>query len=294
MKPIAKESRKRAGFTIIELLTIMSIIIILIGMIVPAMNAIKRYARRVLQKNQFHTIEVALDLYNAEWEGYPPSDNTGLSCGAMKLCEAMVGQDLQGYHPGTNFELRNSVYMDADLSIRRQYLKLESANAYTLEGLYGAGNTRPYDPAWYVLCDMYTNVTHKVTGESVGMPVLYYGANTSGTKHSVSSPYYAPEFDNGVSIEDPANIYNYLDNDLLVRLGMPWQPGFAHLMASSGATRHDPPLDSASAQVFYNKIWNNKLNIPLGRPYRADSYVLLSAGWDGEYGTDDDVFNFGN
>ena len=28
------------------------------------------------------------------------------------------------------------------------------------------------------------------------------------------------------------------------------------------------------------------------RPYRADSYILMSAGFDGLYGTKDDVFNF--
>jgi len=28
------------------------------------------------------------------------------------------------------------------------------------------------------------------------------------------------------------------------------------------------------------------------RPYRSDSFILLSAGPDGLYGTGDDVFNF--
>jgi hypothetical protein len=28
------------------------------------------------------------------------------------------------------------------------------------------------------------------------------------------------------------------------------------------------------------------------QPYRSDTYILLSAGYDGEYGTVDDIFNF--
>ena len=28
------------------------------------------------------------------------------------------------------------------------------------------------------------------------------------------------------------------------------------------------------------------------RPYRADSYILISAGYDGLYGTRDDICNF--
>jgi hypothetical protein len=43
---------------------------------------------------------------------------------------------------------------------------------------------------------------------------------------------------------------------------------------------------------FYNEIRNDR--IPGGdRPYREDSYILMSAGFDGLYGTADDVFNFG-
>jgi hypothetical protein len=30
----------------------------------------------------------------------------------------------------------------------------------------------------------------------------------------------------------------------------------------------------------------------LPRPYRRDSYILISAGYDGLYGTADDVLNF--
>lgn len=49
--------------------------------------------------------------------------------------------------------------------------------------------------------------------------------------------------------------------------------------------------------TFYEEIRNKKIEIP--RPYRADSYILISAGFDGKYGPPpdgktDDVFNFGN
>ena len=90
MKSIARKSSKKAAFTIVELLTVMSIIIILIGLLVPGLNMAKRYARKVRQKAQFHSIEVAMDLFSAEHDGYPPSDNADDDyCGAMKLCEAM-------------------------------------------------------------------------------------------------------------------------------------------------------------------------------------------------------------
>ena len=30
----------------------------------------------------------------------------------------------------------------------------------------------------------------------------------------------------------------------------------------------------------------------VNRPYKADTYILVSAGKDGLYGTSDDIFNF--
>jgi hypothetical protein len=104
------------------------------------------------------------------------------------------------------------------------------------------------------------------TGKRVGMPLLYYKANLSRTTHDHTIP--------------PAdNIYNYLDNDQLVGLGKPWDPtGTGHALFGN-------------AQKFYDSTWNRKVT-SMARPYRADSYILISAGFDGEYGTPDDVFNF--
>jgi len=305
MKPLTRKTNGKAGFTIIELLTVMSVIIILIGLLVPALNMVKRFARKVTQKNQFHAIGVGLETFNAEWDGYPPSEprdeNGNPYCGAMKLCEAMLGQDMLGFHPDAAFILPDQIYRAStnDRSSRRNYIKLEQANAYRLGDIYDStrfGSTvrDNFSPAIRVLCDVYPNVTHRTTGRSIGMPILYYRADLSGTRHSVRIPYYgtATEVNSGVSIDDPANIYDYQDNDDLVRLGIPWQPGPAHLMASGGGTTiHDPPLNHSSAQVFYNKIWNDQL-LPNYRPYNGDTYILLSAGFDGEYGTDDDVFDF--
>ena len=87
----------------------MSIIVILIGLLVPALNKVRRYATGVKQKAQFNAIEAALELFNNEFGGYPTTprrlDSTGPAayCGAMKLCEAMMGQDLLGFHPSSVF-----------------------------------------------------------------------------------------------------------------------------------------------------------------------------------------------
>lgn len=272
MKSTIKQSNKKGAFTIIELLTVMSIIVILIGLLVPAMNKVRQYARMVKQKNQFHSIGVAIELFNAEQDGYPPSSENGDYCGSMKLCEAIMGQDLLGFHPDSRFTSDAAVLYpptpDADnLKTRKgPYLLPESANAYRLEDLYS--DTGPYKSNPFVLCDVYTRVIHKVTGKRIGMPILYYTANTSKTGHSMEA------------VGKGDAIYDYHDNHELVARGLPWEP-------PPGGPKHKLFEDP---ETFYTSTLNDKIAIP--RPCRSDTYILLSAGFDGEYGTGDDVFNF--
>lgn len=295
MKPTAKQFNKRAAFTIVELLTVMSIIIILMGLLAPAMNRVRRFATRVNQKNQFHSIDVALELFRAEFDGYPDSDPVDPAgapyCGAMKLAEAMMGQDLLGFHPDSRFLADgsdggvNQLYYCSpppppppdNLKARKEhYLPLELANAYKLADVYSNLGVFATIQDRIVLCDVYTRVMNISTGKRIGMPVLYYKANTSLTAHDLTDE------------NNPQNIYKYQDNDQLVLLGLPWNPTAAHPLASTGTTTDGIPADP---KIFYQETWNEKITA-IGRPYRLDSYILMSAGFDGQYGTPDDVFNF--
>lgn len=309
MKPMDKQFEKRAAFTIVELLTVMSIIVILIGLLVPALSSVKRFAKKVKQQAQFYSIGAALELFSNEEEGYPDSgaldEDNQEYCGALKLCEAMVGQDLLGFHPSSHFRSDLTIDGTADTllydydpddlgddpneenirSRKGPYLQLENANAYRLGHLfYDMGNFRADSENLFVLCDVYSRVTNRVTGKKVGMPILYYKANTSGIRHDTD---YEPTDDN-----NNGNIYNYFDNDELVQLGMPWAPGLTHPICSTGGMTSIG--DPADWKIFYEMTRNDDIAIEVGRPHRADSYILLSAGFDGEYGTSDDIFNFGD
>ena len=296
MKSNVKKSSRKAAFTIVELLTVMSIIVILIGLLVPALNKVKQYAYEVKQKAQFHSIDAAIELFNSQFDDYPPSgalDPDGVPyCGAMKLCEAMMGRDLMGFHPDSTFRAsglsstgvnlyppQNDPTYQNSLSARKgPFLPLENANAYQLEDLYE--NVGNFSPDNFVLCDVFRRVTHRKTGQRVGMPILYYRANTANTLHDVDNP------------DNPQNIYNYKDNQDLVLLGKPFDP------LSSGGTPHrlavDPDHPTPGSR-FYMNITNDKMlatTMVAVRPYREDTYILISAGYDGEYGTPDDICNF--
>jgi len=292
MKPIIKQSNRKAAFTIVELLTVMSIIVILIGLLVPALNRVRIYAKTVRQKAQFHSIEAALELFNSEFDGYPPSgalDPTSLPyCGAMKLCEAMMGWDLLGYHSNSVFRRDGRdaadtrlLYDPTDLASRKgPFLPLESANAYKIKDIYGDGKTSPFPEDTFVLCDVYTR--DLPGAKKIGMPILYYKADTSGSLHLYTvdgqeNPPLGPDNSAG-------NIYNYFDNQELIGLGKPW------IKSGTGTAQNQHAL--FNYRRFYENTKNDKITTPPARPYRADSYILISAGYDGEYGTADDICNF--
>lgn len=282
MNTTTKKSKTKQAFTIVELLTVMSIIVILIGLLAPALNYARRYAAEVKQKAQFYRIDSAIASFNAEMDSYPDSsalDSAGKPyCGAMKLAEAMLGQDLRGFHPNSVFRadgtdgFGNYLYPDANapnynanISARKElFLDLDSANAFLLGDLYSnVGTALPANR--FVLCDVFKRVTQHTTGKKAGMPILYYKADTAKTRHNVSSP------------DDVDNIYNYKDNQTLVGLGMPFAPG--KVQSLFNGTR------------FYLNTRNYQITTaPI--PIHSKTYILISAGYDGEYGTPDDICNF--
>lgn len=291
MKPIAKQSNRKRAFTIIELLTVMSIIVILIGLLVPALNNVRRYAKKVKQKAQFHSMDAAIELFNNEFDGYPSSGSLDSSnppqpyCGAEKLCEAMMGQDLIGFHSNSVFrrdgrdiagiqlyglDPSDPLYEDNLKARIGPFLPSEGADAYRLEDIYGTGNTGSLRAENFVLCDVYTR--EMSSGTKTGMPILYYKAETANNLHRYTELI--------TPIDSDSNIYNYYDNQILIELGKPW------LEAGSVATHR-----LLEGIRFYKNTQNEKITTT-PRPYRAETFILISAGFDGEYGTADDVCNF--
>ena len=98
------------------------------------------------------------------------------------------------------------------------------------------------------------------------MPILYYKARPSRLLHDVSRP--------------DESIYDYRDNQELLLLGRPWDGG-THRLAT----------ESTPGARFYENTWNNQVT-NIRRPFNNDTYILISAGNDGEYGTSDDICNF--
>ena len=305
--------RKKSGFTIVELLTTLAIITMLVGLLVPALNLVRNIAKETKQKAQLTTIGLALMTFknDSDYGDYPPSDwplppAPGSDyCGAQKLAEALLGWDLLGFHPKSAWRAdgldgltpqglltydppkrRDVAPQDGILDTleerKGRYLELATTNAFRLginqnrldpEGLFD--DPAPLAPDTFVICDVFgvkkiTIIQPGPTGKTdvfkAGTPILYYRANTS--KKNINHLRWSER------------IYNVEDNLGLVGLGR--------------ITDSEPhALDPIK---FYETITDPKATTtPLVPwPYRPDSYILISAGLDGEYGTKDDIRNFGN
>jgi len=300
--------RRKKGLTLIEMMVVLGIIAILVGMLIPAMTVVKNTAKEAKQKAQFSAINLALVTFKNDYGDYPPSNYPVLAtepgrdyCGAQKLAEALLGWDLLGFHPKTawrgdgldelggnttydpimNTDILSARDLNADgvpdtLKERKnRYIDLETANAFKLgnqsastqisTGLYN--NTRELNPNTYVLCDMFKKqkIVLPVDGKTTlaGSPILYYKADPSQTL--IKDIYKVRDNDSLVYIKDVAEGRNPDDN-----LGNP----------------------TNNYEYFYNYIRDPKVDT-IATPYRPDSYILISAGLDGIYGTPDDIRNFG-
>jgi prepilin-type N-terminal cleavage/methylation domain-containing protein len=315
---------KTRGFTIVELLTVMAVIAVLIGLLIPALALVKDNAKKIQQRAQFHSIDVGIELFKSDFGVYPESNDNSVGTysspqdtydpttygGANKLAEAMVGQDFMGFHPSSAFNASGealvasfadpSVTIDvevysananqanwqtADANIKSRkgpYMDLENANAFPMDQVYGLNNTNfsgPFDMGTkykpLVLCDVFAKKRSGIGAKKTGTPILYFRARTNYVHQDYSSALSAAPNPGG--IED--DIYYMPDNLNLLNLGMPDDGVDFTLMLGTPEANFD------------NMIVNEQVQT-IKRPYRADTYILISAGKDGDFGTADDIFNF--
>jgi len=266
------------------------------------------------------------DYPPSEWhEGSTPAFTGRVYCGTQKLTEALLGWDLAGFHPKTSWRrdgytgpgiplggidaydpcrMRPATPQGPPTLLERKgpYLevaktpvfRLGTSGAISNDGLYGytLPNLAPFDrdKPNYVICDVFKvkKITTAIAGgstitSSAGSPILYYRANTN-----------SKIFDCPANVLTAANrIYNYYDNLILLRLGVLPNANRTHsLFLPPGSP---PP---AQGQYFCDrryKIADQKIPaFPDGTswPNRPDTYLLISAGADHEFGTSDDILNF--
>ncbi len=87
----ASRRRDLTGFSLVELLVVMGIIVLLLGILVPSVQRARRAAFRTRQAADLQVIATGLEAYKADFGDYPRPDSAVPNSGAMILCKAMIG-----------------------------------------------------------------------------------------------------------------------------------------------------------------------------------------------------------
>lgn len=286
MKNSSRKTKLCKGFSLVEMLVVVAIISILIALLLPAFGAVQKMALNLRQKAQFNAIEIGLEAFSNDFSDYPESSYADGYGGAQKLAEAMMGMDGMGVHKDTDFnadaedDSGNLLYnigttgktltgTDLEESLAKRYgpyLETDTANAVYLNDIdFPSSDAGTCDmllaERTLVLADQYGTVKNSLTNKKTGMPVLYFKA---GTHISGDTEY----------------VFNFQDN---------WYfAGFDGSVGKDGS-KHDWLTGNPYEEIHSNF---RDYNFASYKPHRSESFILMSAGIDGFYGTSDDVYNF--
>jgi type II secretory pathway pseudopilin PulG len=346
-------SSSRVAFTLVELLTVIAIIILLIGILVPAVNAVRKNARNTATQGTLASVGTAIDTFRADQRvggSYPPSvsdadDKTITSPGAYEVANpyqkqgiagntieitgaglllwALAGADLlgtpgfrpfrtSGSTPSTFWCQDTDAKYDSDPTKRGAYALEPPPALRPLQARSG-----PYIDLGKVRVSAFNNNTKSFDIEAevkaresagkpavkrdypmlldgFGFPLLYWRADQAGV-------WLADDWKVGTNVKaNRRGIYHYQENAPLIsdRASKPL------ILRSSNASKphplfYDPaPIEinlndpgSMETKGFWEYIRSYDVRAKVA-PQNPDSYLLISAGEDGLYGSADDIANF--
>jgi prepilin-type N-terminal cleavage/methylation domain-containing protein len=108
--------KTRFGFTLIEVLVVISIVAVLAGIALPVFAASKEQAKIAVCKQQLHQLQLALSLYRSEHDGdgqYGPATQMGLPPTGAQLMDVLKVpvRILQCSAPPNSVSRSGAVYM---------------------------------------------------------------------------------------------------------------------------------------------------------------------------------------
>lgn len=140
--PTTATDRNRRGFSLIELLVVIGIILVLLGLLLPMVLRAIRSGERTRSASELQSIATALESYYQSFGDYPRSSDLTNIKGSRVLVEALISPSDNDGQAGPGFRKRGN-----QGPVYGPYLPLDKFNFTSTQLQDGLKNTILYIPA---------------------------------------------------------------------------------------------------------------------------------------------------
>jgi prepilin-type N-terminal cleavage/methylation domain-containing protein len=322
---------RRPGFTLVELLVVIGIIALLIGIAVPSLARARDVARRSKTAAELAAIGTDLEVFHTDFREYPASDavrldpltdlpnadnrDSPIMQGAHWLARALAGSDGEGVD-AEGLILKDRSFVQEEPGGGRLIGAAGDGHGASIQALQKTPRKARYlgDPR-LLAQDTDTSRFAKKLGpgrlvlvDAFNGPILYYRANAQ-------APFPFGAYSNAPGPADGPAVYNLWDNASITGCNrgatvLPWDfantglnhglgyfgPAPADMLSNPGLVDSDvPPTSSVyRGKSFAAFLHDHGIHTTSGviKPIKPDGFLLLSAGKDAVFGTEDDVTDF--
>ncbi len=280
-------NRQSRAFTLVEMLLVIGIILILISILVPTVTRVRIAAQTASTRQMFSRIEAGISQYYTDFQAYPgPFANTQVGTAA-----GITTWTIDGATGGTtNLTSTENMVLGVVGGLRVTAGPALQAVFTSTSMPTGPASLNTVNPKKY---PGYVNV-EAVETTAVVAPRFFPG-NTKGLGGSSDTivPEIMDKFSNPMPIlylranRGSTGFVSTATNNTV-------QYNFGHLapygFTTINTTDFQAHANDGSLAGSYRYFGNTAVSGVV--PYMKDTYILISAGADGKYGTNDDITNF--